>query len=161
MQQIGCSYPYNVVCVLLRPVPAAQLHPSVQWAPASAGLRGEQVVLWVEMVSDSQAYLCWDQAVHVPVNCHAMNEPSCMDIIQDLGKLQIKHLRCIQGHNDGLLGCLQVLNSHKNVAFSFFLCKKRPHVELKSPVQQGLCATTDKHLMVSQWASVNFSNNIN
>lgn len=84
------------MCVLLSPVPATQLHPSVQWAPARAGLCAKQVILRVEMMGDSQAYLCWDKAVKVPMNCHTVNVPSCLNIIQDLeGQGERKDL----GHN--------------------------------------------------------------
>lgn len=79
--KIKPSYLHNVMCVLFCPVPAPQLHPSVQWAPPSAGLCAEQVILWIEMMGDSQAYLSRDEPVHVPVNCHAVNVPPCMDIV--------------------------------------------------------------------------------
>lgn len=80
----GGSYLYDVMCVLFSPVPATQLHPSSQWAPSRARLCAKQVILWVEVMGDSQAYLSWDKAVHVPVNCHTMNVPSCVYIIKDL-----------------------------------------------------------------------------
>lgn len=69
------------MCVLFSPVPAAQLHPAVQWVPASTGLSGKQVILWVEVVGDPQADVRWDEAVHVPVDCHTMDVLSCMNII--------------------------------------------------------------------------------
>lgn len=81
MHEIRPSYLYNVVCILFSPVPAPQLHPSVQWAPPGAGLCAKQVILWIEMMGGPQAYLSWDQPVHVPVHCHAMDVPSCMNII--------------------------------------------------------------------------------
>lgn len=89
------------MCVLFSPVPATQLHPSVQWAPARTGLCSEQVILRVEMMGDSKAYLSWDKLVHVPVNCHTMNVPSCMNITKDLeakkdeSKLSF-HVKCVQ-----------------------------------------------------------------
>lgn len=72
------------MCILFGPIPATKLHSSVQLAPTRAGLCAKQVILWVEVMGDSQAYLSWDKAVHVPVNCHTMNVPSCVYIIKDL-----------------------------------------------------------------------------
>lgn len=74
------------MCVLFSPLPAAQLHPSVQRAPASARLRAEQVIFWVEVVGDPQGHFSRDQAVHVPVNRHAVNVTPRVDIAQDLGE---------------------------------------------------------------------------
>lgn len=84
MQKPRWSYLDNVVCVLFSPVPASQLHPSVLWGKARAGLSAKQVILWVEMMGDSQAQLSWDEAVQIPVNCHTMNVLSCLNITQDL-----------------------------------------------------------------------------
>lgn len=69
------------MCILFSPVPGTQLHPLVQWVPARAGLCAKQVILWVEAMGYSQAYLRWDKAVQVPVNSHTMNVPRCLDII--------------------------------------------------------------------------------
>lgn len=80
------SYLYDIARVLFGPLPAPQLHPSVQRAKAGARLCAKQVILWVEVMSDSQGYFSWDQGVHVPVNRHAVNVASCVDIVQDLGE---------------------------------------------------------------------------
>lgn len=84
MQKPRWSYLDNVMCVLFSPAPASQRHPSVQWGKAGAGLSAKQVIVWVEMMGDSQAQLSWDKAVQIPVNCHAVNVLSCMNITQDL-----------------------------------------------------------------------------
>lgn len=36
------------------------------------------------MMGDYQALLSWDNAVHVPVDCHTVNVPSCINITKDL-----------------------------------------------------------------------------
>lgn len=80
------SYLYDIVRVLFGPLPAPQLHPSVQRAEAGARLCAKQVILWVEVMGDSQGHFSRDEAVHVPVNRHAVNVASCVDIVQDLGE---------------------------------------------------------------------------
>lgn len=67
--------------VLLSPLPAAQLHPPVQRAPARAGLCAKQVILWVEVMDDSQGHLSWDKAIEVPVYCHTVDVLSCLNIL--------------------------------------------------------------------------------
>lgn len=85
-RQPSCSYLYDIVCVLFGPLPAAQLHPSVQRAPASARLRAEQVIFRVEVVGDPQGHFSREKAVHVPVNRHAVNVTPRVDVAQDLGE---------------------------------------------------------------------------
>lgn len=72
------------MCVLFRPVPAPQLYSSVRRSPSSTGLCAKQVILWVEVMSGSQANLSWDQSVHVPVHCHTMDVPSCLNVTKHL-----------------------------------------------------------------------------
>lgn len=85
-RQPRLSYLYDIMRVLLGPLPAPQLYPSVQRAKAGTRLCAKQVILWVEVMGDSQAYFSWDEAVHVPMNRHAVNVASCVDIVQNLGE---------------------------------------------------------------------------
>lgn len=70
--------------ILFSPLPAAQLHPPVQGTPASAGLRAKQVIIWEDVMSRSESQLSRDEAVKVPVNCHAVDVFSGFEIFQDL-----------------------------------------------------------------------------
>lgn len=85
-RQPGASYLYDVMRVLFGPLPAAQLHPSVQRAEAGARLCAEQVVLREEVMGGPQGYFSWDKGVHVPVNRHAVNVASRVDVVQHLGE---------------------------------------------------------------------------
>lgn len=78
------SYLYDITRVLLGPLPAPQLHPSVQRAEAGARLRAKQVILRVEVMGGPQGYFSWDKGVHVPVDRHAVNVASRVDVVQDL-----------------------------------------------------------------------------
>lgn len=80
------SYLHDIVGVLFGPLPAPQLHPSVQRAPAGARLRAKQVILRVEVMGHPQGHVSRGQAVQVPVNRHAVNVTSCVDVVQDLGE---------------------------------------------------------------------------
>lgn len=104
--------------VLFGPVPAPQLHPSVPRAEAGARLRAKQVILGVEVMSDSQAYFSWHQAVHVPVNRHAVNVASCVDIVQDLGE---QGWREILGQSTSSNYWFQTVSSHRRSMFWFIL----------------------------------------
>ncbi|CAB1334542.1 unnamed protein product, partial [Coregonus sp. 'balchen'] len=64
---------------------AAQPDPSVCGAPASAGLRAKQVVLWVQVVGSAQGELCRHQGVQVPVDSNTMDIPASTHITEDLG----------------------------------------------------------------------------
>lgn len=66
------------------PLPAAELHPSVQGVPAGAGLGAKQVILWEDVMGRSKGHPSRDQAIQVPVNCYAMDVFCRLDVFQDL-----------------------------------------------------------------------------
>lgn len=77
-------YLYDVMCIVLCSVPAAQTHTTVHRTPPWTRLGCKQEVLWVEVVCGCQGDVRRCKTVQVPVNTNAVDITCCLYVTQNL-----------------------------------------------------------------------------
>lgn len=78
------KYLYDVMCIVLCSVPAAQTHTMISRFPSRTRLGCKQEVLWVEVVCGWQGDVRWCKTVEIPVNTNAVDITCCLHVTQNL-----------------------------------------------------------------------------